>query len=255
MQHKIIIRRHRPGLRAALLAGGTGLLLALAWGLYAYTRATTVTDFARAQTELERLREERRALTRDLRAARSEAEELRNQLAYQKRSVEIDAHACDDVRQSLVQLQTEASNLREQLAFYRGIAAPAQGRAGVRVQELRILKTASGTYAYDLTLIQSSRQDKLLSGSARLELHGIRSGVRQSLPLEAIGVGGTQKLVFSMKYFDEFHGEFRLPPGFRPQRAVVTLQIEGDDAPRVEETFEWGRILVASGGSENVRKQ
>lgn len=254
MQHKIVITRHRPWFRAALLAGATSLLLIVAWGIYAYTRATTVSDFARAQTELERLQAERRQLTRDLRAARNKVEELRNQLAYEKRSVEINAHTCDEVRQSLVSLQTEASNLREQLAFYRGIAAPAQAKAGVRVQDLRIYPNRAGHYEYDLTLIQAARENRSLNGTARMELQGVRNGVRQSLPLEAIGVGELRKLVFSMKYYQEFRGEFRLPRGFRPQRAVVTLQLDGDDAPRVEESFEWGRILVAGGESDNVRQ-
>ncbi|HSW13263.1 MAG TPA: DUF6776 family protein [Solimonas sp.] len=234
---------------------GASLLAVLVWGIYSYTRATTVSDFARAQTDLERAQQDRRALTRDLRAARTEIEDLRNQLAYQKRSVEIDAHACDEVRQSLTTLQNEVSTLREQVVFYRGMA-PGQARvAGVRVQELRLKAVDRTTFSYDLTLIQASRLEKFVGGSVRMEIQGLQGATRHNLALSDLAVGDPQKLIFSMKYYEEFHGEFRLPEGFKPQRAVVTLQIDGDNARQVEESFEWNRILAGGGGNENVRQQ
>jgi signal transduction histidine kinase len=254
MQHKIVITRHRPWFKTGLIGGGAFLILVLAWGLYSYTRATTVSDFARAQTEVERLQDERRRLIQELRASRTEAENLRNQLAYEKRSVQIDAHACDEVRQSLTGLQTEASNLREQLAFYRGIASPAQARAGVRVYEFKLHPKEKSVFSYDLTLIQAVRQDRFFGGMARIEIQGLQNGVRQTLPLDELAGGDGKKLIFSMKYFQELRGDFRLPEGFKPQRAVVTLQIDGDNAPRVEEAFEWNRIVVPGGNNEHVRQ-
>lgn len=253
MKHKIVITRHRPWFKTGLIGGGAALILVLAWGLYAYTRATTVSDFARARTELERLQDERRTLIHELRAARGEAQNLREQLAYNKRSVEIDAHACDEVRRSLSSLQAEASNLREQLAFYRGIASPAT-RAGVRVYELKLRPRPGSILAYDLTLIQSARQDRFLGGQARLDIQGLQNGVRQTLPLENLAVGEPKKLVFSMKYYQEFRGQLKLPEGFKPQRAVVTLQVDGGTTP-VAETFEWNRIVTVGGGDEDVRQQ
>lgn len=255
MQHKIVIARHRPWFKTGLIAVGVSLLAVLVWGIYSYTRATTVTDFERAQTELERAQDERRALTRDLRAARAEVDELRNQLAYQKRSVEIDAHACDEVKQSLAGLQAEVSSLREQLTFYRGMSSQGQGRSGVRVHELKLHAKDRTTYSYDLTLIQSVQKDRFFGGVAKMEIQGLQGATRQNLALEDISLGEVKKLIFSMKYYQEFRGEFRLPEGFKPQRAVVTLQVDGENVPRVEESFEWTRILAGGGGSENVRRQ
>jgi len=256
MQHKIVIARHRPWLKTGLVAGGVSLLAVLMWGLYSYTRATTVSDFARAQTELERAQDERRNLSRDLRAARAEVEDLRNQLAYQKRSVEIDGHACDEVRQSLTALQSEVSSLREQLTFYRGMSPTGQTRSGVRVHDIKLepKDREPGTYSYDLTLIQSAQKDRFFGGNVRMEIQGLNGAVRHNLPLEDIAVGDIKKLIFSMKYYEEFRGEFRLPEGFKPQRVVVSLQIDGENTPRPEESFEWNRILAGGGGNENVRR-
>ncbi|WP_020651114.1 DUF6776 family protein [Solimonas variicoloris] len=256
MQHKIIIRRHRPWLRPALIAGCTGALALGAWALYSYTRATTVSDFERAQTEAEQLRAERRQLTRDLRAARAEITQLQQQVVYAQRSTEIDSQACDAVRKSLTDLQAEASELREQVAFYRGIAAPDQARAGVRVQELKLSEIAGrrGRYRFFLTLIQSVRHEKRIGGRIELAIVGSAAGVERKLPLNELAPELAQNLLFSLKYFEEFSGEFQLPAGFVPSRMLVTLVPSSDGAPRTEEGFDWQRVMDNGEDLHEVRE-
>ncbi|SFF51553.1 hypothetical protein SAMN04488120_106120 [Fontimonas thermophila] len=249
MEHRIVITRHRPWLKPALIGGGSFVLALAAWGLYVYTRASTVSDFERAQLEVERLREERRELTRQLRAARDEIKRLQEQVVYVQRSQDIDAQACSVVRESLAQLQAEASDLREQLAFYRGIVAPEQSRVGVRVHEFKLVAAAEpGRFRYGLVLIQAVRHDKRVGGRIDLQLVGERSGAEERLPWAAIAAdGAAENLLFSLKYFEEFSGEIVVPQGFKPMRVVVTLIPEGDDATRIEESFDWDRILSGAG--------
>lgn len=251
MQPRIVVARQRPWWTKPLLIGGGGFLIAMgAWGLYLHTRASTVTDFERAQLEVEELREARRALTRDLRLAREDVRRLQEQIAYVERSQEIDAQACGAVRDSLSQLQAEASDLREQLAFYRGIVAPEQSRAGVRVYEFKLTPGAlPRRYAYELVLIQSVRHEKRVAGRIELEIAGHRSGLEARLPWAQVQSGESpENLVFSLRYFEEFAGEIALPAGFEPARVLVTLVPDGSGTPRVEESFDWIR-LVGNGGA------
>lgn len=256
MQHKIVIRRHRPWLRAALVAGASGALALGAWALYSFTRATTVSDFERTQTEVEQLRAERRQLTHDLRAARAEIEDLKGQVVYAQRSGEIDSRACETVRKSLTDLQAEASELREQVAFYRGIAAPDQARAGVRVQEIRLTPVEGQKNGYRLfmTLIQSVRQDKRVGGRIELAIVGRSGGAERRLALSELAPELAQNLLFSLKYFEEFSGQFQLPDGFTPRRVVVTLIPSSNGAPQTEEGFDWQRIVDSGVGSHEVRE-
>lgn len=249
MQHRIVITRHRPWFRAALISGGSFAIAVAAWGLYSYTRASTVSDFERARLEVEQLRDERRTLVRDLRAARDDIKRLHEQAVYVQRSQDIDSQACTVVRDSLAQLQAEAADLREQLAFYRGIVAPEQSRAGVRVYEFKLMPGAEpARMRFELVLIQSVRHDKRVSGRVQLELIGRRQGAELHLPWPELSVdGATPNLVFSLKYFEEFSGEVSIPQDFEPQRVVVTLVPDGDGTPRVEESFEWNRILSGAG--------
>ncbi len=220
------------------------VVLLSAFTLYRLTRASVVSDFAAATSERDRLIDERRQLTRELRVAKTEAETLRDQVAYLSRSQEIDTGACQDVKQSLGQLQAESSDLREQLAFYRGIVSPQESQAGVRVYEFRVsaMKTSPNQYRYDLVLIQPVRSDKRVGGQVELSIEGLKSGKKRTLKLDDVASDGARNLLFSFKYFEEFSGQLKLPEDFRPLRVTVSLQPGGGQAV-IEDEYEWAKIV------------
>jgi hypothetical protein len=240
---KVVITAYRPKLRVALIAGFTALLASGAWGLYSYTRATTVTDFERAQTERDRLLEERRQLTGKLRERKAQIETLKDQIVYLQRSQEIDQQACAAVKSSLASLQEEVAGLQEQVAFYRGIVSPDASRAGVRVYDFKVYPTSvPGVYRYDLVLIQSVRHDRRIAGRVEISLYGMQAGQTQTRRLSELTLSGEKNLVFSFKYFEEFGGEFRLPEGFQPSRAVVAVLPDSGAVPKIEDEFEWSKV-------------
>lgn len=248
MQPRIVVTRERPWRKAYLVAGAVFLIAIGAWGLYSYARASTVSDFQRAKLEVEELREDRRRLTRELRDSRAELAAMREQVVYAQRSTEIDTQACDSVRASLDELQTEAADLREQLAFYRGIVAPEQARAGVRVQELKFSPGGTpGSYRYDLVLIQSVRHDKRVEGKVEITFVGRQNGVEKRLSLADLTVTDASNLVFSLKYFEELSGVLNFPQGFVPSRVMVVLVPGAGGAPKIEESFDWTRVLSGGG--------
>jgi hypothetical protein len=240
---KVVIKAYRPRLRYALIAAGSAAIAISAWGLYSYTRATTVVDFAKAQSERDRLLDERRELTAKLRESHAEVEALKDQIVYLQRSQEIDQQACATVKTSLGTLQEEVADLHEQVAFYRGIVSPDASRAGVRVYEFKVYPTATaGVYRYDLVLIQSVRHDRRIAGRVEISLQGVAGGQTQVRRLSELVLSGERNLLFSFKYFEEFGGEFRLPDGFRPTRATVAVLPDGGAVPKIEDEFEWSKI-------------
>ena len=243
---KVVITQYRPRLRLALTAAATAVLAVAAFGLYRYTRATTVVDFERAQSERDRLLEERRDLTAKLRASHAEVEKLKDQIVYLQRSAEIDQQACATVKASLASLQEDVAGLQEQVAFYRGIVSPDTSGSGVRVYEFKVHPTATpNVFRYDLVLIQSVRRDRRIAGRIEVSLQGTSAGGQtQVRRLSELTTGGESNLVFSFKYFEEFGGEFRLPDGFRPTRAVVSVLPDGS-APKLESEFDWAKIQGA----------
>ena len=149
------------------------------------------------------------------------------------------------VKQSLSSQQSEVSELREQLAFYRGIVSPNES-AGVRVFEFKVYRVGeeaahAGNWRYDLVLIQSVRHEKSLDGSIAVGIEGVaQDGRKQLLKLADLATDDNKNLLFSFKYFQEFSGGFHLPDGFKPVRAVVTLKSE--DLPEVNDDFDWAKI-------------
>jgi hypothetical protein len=246
MQPRIVVTRSRPWLRAAIVAGIVAALAIAGYAAYLLLRSSTVREFKRARTEVEQLQEERRDLARELRKAKADNAELRQQVVYAERGREIDVQACDDVKSSLSNLQAEVADLREQVAFYRGVVSPDETRAGVRVLELHVSPQGEpNAWRYDLVLIQSVRHEKRVSGVANMTVVGTQSGEMKRLDLASLVQNGEMMPRFAFKYFQEFGGVFRLPAGFRPTRVLVTLETEGDSSQSVEEEFDWGKIRQA----------
>lgn len=227
-----------------MIAGAACLLALGAYGLWSVAAVKTVSDFERAQLEVERLRDDRRELTRELRASRKEVEELKGQLVYTERSTEIETQSCEVVQASLADLQSEVADLREQVAFYRGIVSPELSKAGVRVYDVGVRALqASNTYRYELVLIQSVRHERRVGGRVRMVLEGTRNGQRESLPMEQLEVGTKSDAQFAFKYFEEFSADFQLPAGFKPVSLKIVLSTQSDNAQDIQQDFEWARIL------------
>jgi hypothetical protein len=246
VKHQIVIKRHRPWLKPTLLGGGAAILALLAWGLYSYTRAHTVTAYAQTQSEVEKLRSERRQLSQQLRDAQGQIAKLKDSVVYAQRSGEIDAQACDLVQATLPKLQKEVADLHEQLAFYRGIVSPDQARAGVRVYNLKLTRAAvQGSYNYELVLIQSARHDQRVAGRIEVTLEGMQGSSRRTVRLSDIADDAGKNLLFSFTYFEEIDGRLSLPEGFKPQRVNVKLSTDVDGAPAVEDQFDWAKIVAS----------
>lgn len=227
------------------MIAGAGCLLALgAYGLWSVAAVKTVSDFERAQLEVEQLRDDRRNLTRDLRQARKEIEDLKDQVVYTERSTEIETQSCEVVQASLADLQSEVADLREQVAFYRGIVSPELSKAGVRIYEMSVRTLqASNTYRYELVLIQSVRHERRIGGRVKMVLEGVHNGRRESLGMDALEIGKKSDGQFAFKYFEEFSADFQLPSGFKPTTLRVVLNTQSESAQDIQQDFEWAKIL------------
>jgi hypothetical protein len=250
VQHRVVVRGQRSWRRGLLVL--LGLALAAIGG---YAAWQALPDRARpgvqqdGGSELEQLREERRRLTREVRALRGELAEARGRSTFESRGCQIDAQACAAVRATVGGLESEVAQLREQLAFYRSIAAPDEMRAGVRVLRLG-LRPGSGEreWRYDLVLVQPMRRDRTATGRYRLTVEGLQDQRMKTLDLAALGIGPAQDPTFAFRSFQEFAGDLRLPPGFLPSRLTITLAVQTgkNEVGEVSESFDWSTLASAA---------
>lgn len=229
--NRLVVRQHDP--RRFRIRLTLGLLLAslLAFGLFELGQRAGGHSTFRAD-------ERRQALKADLLELRSENQQLKDELARIRTSVEVDQEAQSRLKDALTESAARVAELNEELEFYRRIVLPSEGRTGLRVQSFEITPVdgiAQG-YRLKLLLVQSPQRSGRASGEVRLSLRGKLDGEDASLPLEGLAAEPEE---FEFLYFQDVDLDIVLPDGFEPESAEIELR-HGQRNSRVEAaSFPW----------------
>lgn len=167
--------------------------------------------------------------------------ELREQIAVLKRSSEIDRRATREVRNEYAGLREQTIELRQQLAFYQGIVSPGDARPGLKIQRFHLEPTQEeGGFFYSLTLTQVKRNERYVRGVVEMEVEGLEDGQPKVLKFRNLAADNSKVLNFKFRYFQNFEGEIRLPPQFKPIQVRILLKPRGKrQPPGIEETMDW----------------
>ncbi len=194
-------------------------------------------------------------LTRDTLQSRIAELEQRNQQLVKRNAqlesntrIEGDAYA--QAKQSLVALQKEILDLREQLVFYQGIVSPEKLAFGVHLQSFELKpKNDKGLYAWKLVLTKQGKSDAPVKGRFDIRIRGARNGKTRSLDLKAVSPGVTDKATrFSFRYFQVFEGELQLPEGFEPDEVTVEISPSTRKIKAFSENISW--TTATNGGNK-----
>lgn len=210
---------------AAIVLGG--------WSFYEYGRFRGGFDSAQAARGRAELLDRQAELEAQLTA-------LREEKALLERASQIDRTAQTEVNESIRSLQDEVLELKEELAFYRGIVSPQDDSRGLRLQSFRIDRAGSGrSYRYKVVLTQVLQNDTVARGTVRLTVSGTTEGREKELALEDLTADGVKELNYRFKYFQNLEGDMALPKGFKPLRATVKVIPSARNSDPIEETFDW----------------
>lgn len=232
-RHRMVVRPHRPFRNGTIYTVLAVLVLAAILGAFEFGRLRA--GFDAAAMDRERLRRENELVN-----LTQQNRELRERIALLERSSEIDRAAREQVQTNLSAMQDEVLELREELAFYRGIVSPEDAQAGLRVQSFTLSGgAAEGLYRYRLVLIQAIKHDRRATGRVEVVVHGVRNGQPVSIPLQELVTGDMDQLSYSFKYFQDFEGDFRLPDDFTPARVDIAVLPGGRAADAIHRTLDW----------------
>jgi hypothetical protein len=153
---------------------------------------------------------------------------------------EIDRNSMEQLRQEILQSEEQIQMLGQQISFYQSLMDPSPQQRGVYLESLDIKPAnAQGEYQYNIIVAQRSSNHQRVSGYVNLQLIGASEGeVSQTISLAEL-TEDQDTLPLGFKFFQQLDGNIRLPEGFIPSRVRVVVQINGDNAPRVYETYEW----------------
>jgi hypothetical protein len=215
---RLVVRYQAPWRRplvvfAAVLAAACMLYLIYEWG-------RTAGGFSKV-AELQ----QRRALMSKIARLEQDNEKLRGSAATATLAREVDRKAYGDVEKNLSQLQAELLKHREELTFYRGIVSPKDGVDGLRIQRFQVL-------------MQSMRQDTMVSGSIGVEIEGVRDNKPANVVVaDASGTRADDHLPFQFRYFQNLEHDVELPQGFEPH--AVNVEIRSAKLDPMRESYPW----------------
>jgi hypothetical protein len=166
---------------------------------------------------------------------------LKEDVAQLETNRDMDRAAYKDVEIGLVTLQSKIQEQTNEIAFYRGIVSPADGVAGLRVQDLRLTRAdTERAYMVRLVLVQSLKHDRTVSGDVGLIVEGVQDGNDVSYPYsQLLGKQSDSSWPFKFRYFQDFDREIILPDGFTPENIKIEVRSKTRSISSIEESYSW----------------
>ena len=196
------------------------------------------------QVQPQQTPEDTHALLTRVAEQEQELELLRQRLAVVGSSDKVTQQAMEQNRRTIKLLEEQIFKQQQDLAFYKGVLAPASRREGIRIRAFELQATdAPQRFRYKLLMSRVGTSDEALQGRLRITVEGLQDGKPAMLELAALSDEVSESsIAFSFKHFQSFpeagrFGELQLPEGFEPRQVKVQAEVEGDKP--LSRTFEW----------------
>jgi len=218
---RLVVRAHEPWRVRLAIAAVAVLILGIGWWMFDYGHEHAGFDSEQYSREQSDWESEQQRLDKRI-------SELRAEVARLEIAGEVSKHAALLVRDELAQQQKDSQSMREELAFYRGIVSPEQGRNGLYIHTVQLVPgKQEREYLYSLTVIHKQglkKRHRRITGTLALKLEGKQAGKQVVLPLSRLQPGRKLPITLSFKYFNRVKGRLVLPEGFEPENVVVTIK-------------------------------
>ncbi|HED17360.1 MAG TPA: hypothetical protein ENI64_11180 [Gammaproteobacteria bacterium] len=218
---RLVVRTHEPWRVRVVIGAVVVLLLGTAWMMFNYGHKHAGFDSAAYSREQSEWESEQQRLENQI-------SELRAKVARLEIAGQVSKHAALLIRDELAQQQLDSQSMREELAFYRGIVSPEQGRNGLYIHTVQLVPgKQEREYLYSLTVIHKQglkKRHRRITGTLDFKLEGKQAGKQVTLPLSALQPGRKLPITLSFKYFNRVKGRLVLPEGFEPETVVVTIK-------------------------------
>lgn len=230
----LVVKAYHPW-RSRIVSGLLVLVLILAaWALFEYGRFSAGFDSFKAH-------DEESMLLKRVDSMQDQIDSLREEKAVLERDAQIKHKAYGELDTTLKVLQGEILELKEELAFYRGIVSPRDAAQGLHLQRFKIEPNGKPRgFRYKVILTQVLKEDRTARGYLLLAFEGLLKNEVKVLSLQDVSEKHIKEEDFRFRYFQNIEGDVQLPPGFKPQR--VTIKVVSRNRSRkdpLEKTFDW----------------
>ena len=237
IQTRYLITIQRPFRWILGLLAVIALVAASIWLSYERGRHVAGFDASDANQVIDSLQMEIETLQADL-------AESQRQTAMLERNSKIEDDTTGQLKKTLTEAQNEVLELKKELAFYKSIVAPEQGKPSLVVQTIQLKKDVAGDYDYKIMVSQQGRNDRFARGTMEVNIEGTNQGAKQVLALTDISEDASKPINFGLKYFQNFTGKLTLPEGFVAESMRVKLKPRSKTLDSVDEKFPWDDLTA-----------
>jgi hypothetical protein len=179
-----------------------------------------------------------------------EDDELRQQLALVSSAEKLSQQANEQSRLTIKLLEEQIYKQQQDLAFYKGVLAPASRREGLRIKTFELQATDNPEhFRYKILLSRVGKGDAPLEGQLQVSIVGKQGEQDATLELAALTAGlpdalPGQSIDFAFKHFQAIpeagrFAELKLPEGFIPREIKVRADVQGEKP--LLRTFKWNK--------------
>lgn len=215
--------------RGLFMSLALGVAIGLAWWIYDVGGPRAGFEHGTFGQGLEQLR---------ARVVQLEAENAQLQSAQVKidRHTQIDAEAQKNLERELKTLQGENATLKEELAFVRGLSSGDHSGA-LNIQRFTVRKEASGSYRFQLLLVQAGLKENFFRGRLQLVVTAQGSGGKAMLTFPD-NAAKDETFNVSLKSYQSMEGSFQLAPGQMVKSVEARIFSDGSTRPKLSKTVD-----------------
>ena len=233
-----VIKEHRPGKWRIILAIIVSVWGVSGWLAYEY-------GWRQADHNFDEILLEQELLQKELNELRDTKSQLLTQVSRLQRTAQVDREAKVELAKEVKHFQDLQAELREEISFYKSIVSPGEGKYGLSIYSLEIMRVEGRLYHYKLVLTQSGKGDNVVAGGVSVVMKGVLQGEEKNLDLEKLRVAESPNLSYKFRYFQELRGSFQLPENYIPRNVTVRLAPRsGKKSNRPVRTFDWQKVEV-----------
>ncbi len=229
----LVVKPYNPWRARIIFVMSVTIIVMAGWILFEYGRFSSGFDNMEACKERGGLLETQKQLE-------DQVEVLREQKAVLERASQIKKKAYAELGINLKVLQAELLELKEELAFYRGIVSPNNASAGLRLQRFKIESIGQPRgYRSKVVLTQVLKNQRLARGYVKLSMEGLLNGQLMTLTLKDLTEKQVKEIKYQFKYFQNLEQDLILPEGFKPLRAMIqVIPVGGKNRKPIEKTIQ-----------------
>ncbi len=137
-------------------------------------------------------------------------------------------------------LQAQVARANQELAFFRGIVTQNANSAEVKIQQARMVATATANkFRILVTLVQPMKPDSVVSGVVVLSVEGVVDGKPGRADFATLSGGKRREITFTFRYLENIEEEITMPPGMKPEQLLVEVRSNRRGSAPVQQSYVW----------------